>query len=381
MTSLPTEAKASSVGSPTSNGSGSTSGRKTLDLEPNPFEQSFAGPTEQGSSAKPKQANRKDPKDHKLPTASSPPVLTPGGTRRTTTSNMLPPLPGIMSPGAPSIPGTPGMWSSMFQGPSQQILPFAYPVGPSASTGPAGAPPTSSQQQQMYSQSIANAKRTGLTPNESSLRTGLTPGSNNNLAHHNYAMLMSSGPFTPGSLSFLNMPPVKTEDKHEPQEPGSHAAPSAPAPAAAAAPQTAEPKPKKPKTKKTKEHAEPASENGSKNDSQDEEKRKSFLERNRIAASKCRQRKKQMVQKMQQELNFYSAQYDTLTQQVAALQDQVKTLHSILYGHKDCPSLTEQMGGVENTNNVLGAFAPVHLVPAVPQMMLVQDASRQQGPK
>ncbi|KAG7901449.1 hypothetical protein KL935_002515 [Ogataea polymorpha] len=372
MTSLQTEAKASSVGSPTSNGSGSTSGRKTLDLEPNPFEQSFAGPTEQGSLAKPKQANRKDPKLH---TSTSPPVLTPGGTRRTTTSNMLPPLPGIMSPGAPSIPGTPGMWSSMFQGPSQQMLPFAYPVGPSATTGSNGAPPTSSQQQQMYNQIIANAKRTGLTPNESSLRTGLTPGSNNSLANHNYNMLMSSGPFTPGGLSFLNMPPVKTEDKHEPHEPASHSAPSAPAP------ETGEPKPKKQKTKKTKESTEPTSENGSKNDSHDEEKRKSFLERNRIAASKCRQRKKQMVQKMQQELNFYSAQYDTLTQQVAALQDQVKTLHSILYSHKDCPTLTEQMGGVENTNNVLGVFAPVHMVPAVPQMMLVQDNSRQEGPK
>ncbi|KAG7840188.1 hypothetical protein KL942_002987 [Ogataea angusta] len=377
MTSLQTEPKTASVGSPTSNGSGSTSGRKTLDLEPNPFEQSFAGPTEQGSSAKTKHANRKD---HKLHAASSPPVLTPGGTRRTTTTSMLPPLPGIMSPGASSIPGTPGMWSSMFQGQSQQMLPFTYPMGPSASTGAGGPPPTSSQQQQMYNQIIANAKRTGLTPNESSLRTGLTPGSNNSLANHNYAMLMSSGPFTPGGLSFLNMPPVKTEDKHEPHEPASHAAPSAPAPAAPAAPETSEPKPKKQKTKK-RESAEPASENGSKNDSQDEEKRKSFLERNRIAASKCRQRKKQMVQKMQQELNFYSAQYDTLTQQVAALQDQVKTLHSILYSHKDCPTLAEQMGGVENTNNVLGAFAPVHLVPAVPQMMLVQDASRQEGPK
>ncbi|KAH3667972.1 hypothetical protein OGAPHI_001726 [Ogataea philodendri] len=356
MTSLQTDVNNSVVGSPTSNGSGSA--RKTLDLEPNPFEQSFAGPTDSAGSGPVPKLKHIDKKDARPTNASPTQQFTPGGTRRTFTSNVLPPLLGILSPGASSVPGTPGIWSSMFQGPSQsftaqqsqQLLPFAYPMGAHGQQ-PGVAVPTPTQQQ-MYSQLISNAKKTGLTPNESSLRTGLTPGSNNIVAPHlaannSYSMLMPNAPLTPGGLSFLNIPPAKPPVKQE------HAS-QVPNP---------EPKPKRQKTKSvSNDEADKSPDTDSKQGSGDDQKRKSFLERNRIAASKCRQRKKQMVQKMTEELNFYSSQYEALTQQVSSLQDQVKTLHSIVLTHKDCPSFVEQMGGPETMNNVLGSFNGVHLL-------------------
>lgn len=90
-------------------------------------------------------------------------------------------------------------------------------------------------------------------------------------------------------------------------------------------------------------------ENSSKGQTQ-EEKRKNFLERNRVAASKCRQRKKQMVEKMHVDLQFYSSQYESLNQQVRTLRDQVIGLRSVLFAHKDCPNLLDQVGGYDNLN-------------------------------
>ncbi|KAI5961269.1 SKO1 [Candida pseudojiufengensis] len=87
--------------------------------------------------------------------------------------------------------------------------------------------------------------------------------------------------------------------------------------------------------------------------SNDEEKRKNFLERNRVAASKCRQRKKQLIQKMEDELSFYSNGYRESSAQVAQLRSQLINIKNILVAHKSCPSLAQYCGGFDNLTNII----------------------------
>lgn len=90
-----------------------------------------------------------------------------------------------------------------------------------------------------------------------------------------------------------------------------------------------------------------------KRSSNDEEKRKNFLERNRVAASKCRQRKKQLMQKMEDELAFYSNGYRQTSAQVTQLRAQLQKMKNILVAHKDCPALALSCGGVEHLQVIL----------------------------
>ncbi|KAF2095488.1 hypothetical protein NA57DRAFT_8843, partial [Rhizodiscina lignyota] len=79
----------------------------------------------------------------------------------------------------------------------------------------------------------------------------------------------------------------------------------------------------------------------------DEEKRKNFLERNRIAALKCRQRKKQWLQNLQNKVEIYSAENDALSGQVQQLREEIVNLKTLLLAHKDCPVASSQgLGGV-----------------------------------
>lgn len=75
----------------------------------------------------------------------------------------------------------------------------------------------------------------------------------------------------------------------------------------------------------------------------DEEKRKNFLERNRVAALKCRQRKKQWLANLQTKVEMFSSENDALTAQVTQLREEVVNLKTLLLAHKDCP-ITQQQG-------------------------------------
>lgn len=97
----------------------------------------------------------------------------------------------------------------------------------------------------------------------------------------------------------------------------------------------------------------------------DEEKRKNFLERNRwdegtvfsvhrtnllimyrVAALKCRQRKKQWLANLQAKVEIFSTENDTLSSQVAALREEIVGLKTLLLQHKDCPvSQSQGLGG------------------------------------
>ncbi|GFP56107.1 transcription factor atf1 [Trichoderma asperellum] len=92
----------------------------------------------------------------------------------------------------------------------------------------------------------------------------------------------------------------------------------------------------------------------------DEEKRKNFLERNRVAALKCRQRKKQWLANLQTKVEMFSSENDALTQQITQLREEVVNLKTLLLAHKDCP-VTQQQG-------LHGAFMSQVVEPFNPQM-------------
>jgi len=110
----------------------------------------------------------------------------------------------------------------------------------------------------------------------------------------------------------------------------------------------------------------------------DDEKRKNFLERNRVAALKCRQRKKQWLQNLQSKVDLYSQENDALTQAVATLRDQNLQLRQFLAQHKDCPISVQQGFNPQSFMNMLhqDSFpylqAPSNVSQSMPMMMAGQ---------
>ncbi|KAJ2968707.1 hypothetical protein NUW58_g10162 [Xylaria curta] len=385
-----------------------------LSLEPNPFEQSFAP----GSGT----------------------VETPGGTK-------LPSLAALTSPSS-LLPGngtTPFNWGggSLRTG----------PLSPAMLSGPATD----------YFGDTSHTLRSGFTPNESSLRTGLTPGGSGSMfpvpspnSQAIFAQLANSGGATPSTLDFhrtalsaaaakagrdkptnppavtsqpqeTNGAPVKNEAKPTPgafdphdndaanvggNQPvhahpapapttmtnappqingngnGTHPQSSARGVSEAASNGSEESEPAKPNTrakgkrgvaaangrrkaedaplkapasKKSKtapshhsqedemtsdeddDESKPGHDGQGKTKMTDEEKRKNFLERNRVAALKCRQRKKQWLANLQNKVEMFSTENDALTAQISALREEVVNLKTLLLAHKDCP-VTQQQG-------------------------------------
>ncbi|KAF5093132.1 hypothetical protein D0Z00_004230 [Geotrichum galactomycetum] len=115
---------------------------------------------------------------------------------------------------------------------------------------------------------------------------------------------------------------------------------------------------------------------GSRKKLTDEEKRKSFLERNRVAALKCRQRKKQWLENLQARVEYYSVENESLTAQVASLREQLQGVKNILLQHKDCPNLglSQEAFAAILSNEV------VVTVPPQPQQQQQQVPSQQQPP-
>lgn len=62
----------------------------------------------------------------------------------------------------------------------------------------------------------------------------------------------------------------------------------------------------------------------------------------RVAALKCRQRKKQWLANLQQKVEIFSSENDQLSQQISQLREEVVNLKTILMAHKDCPVSASQ---------------------------------------
>ncbi|CAG8478110.1 5633_t:CDS:2 [Paraglomus brasilianum] len=99
-----------------------------------------------------------------------------------------------------------------------------------------------------------------------------------------------------------------------------------------------------------------------KNDLSDAEKRKNFLERNRQgmiiitsichAALKCRQRKKQWLANLQAKVEYLTNENEQLQSQATSLREEILNLKTLLLAHKDCP--------IAQANGVLGIEALAH---------------------
>lgn len=65
--------------------------------------------------------------------------------------------------------------------------------------------------------------------------------------------------------------------------------------------------------------------------------------RYRVAALKCRQRKKQWLANLQTKVEMFSTENESLTAQIGQLREEVVNLKTLLLAHKDCP-VTQQQG-------------------------------------
>ena len=57
----------------------------------------------------------------------------------------------------------------------------------------------------------------------------------------------------------------------------------------------------------------------------------------RVAALKCRQRKKQWLANLQQKVEIFSSENDALAATVTQLREEIVGLKTLLLAHKDCP--------------------------------------------
>ncbi|XP_077472584.1 cyclic AMP-dependent transcription factor ATF-2 isoform X3 [Stigmatopora argus] len=68
-----------------------------------------------------------------------------------------------------------------------------------------------------------------------------------------------------------------------------------------------------------------------------DEKRRKFLERNRAAASRCRQKRKVWVQSLEKKADDFHSVNGQLQSEVTLLRSEVAQLKQLLLAHKDCP--------------------------------------------
>jgi ATF/CREB family transcription factor len=78
----------------------------------------------------------------------------------------------------------------------------------------------------------------------------------------------------------------------------------------------------------------------------------------RVAALKCRQRKKQWLANLQQKVELFSQENDALSGQITQLREEIVNLKTLLLAHKDCP--VSQAQGLHNIpmGQVMGDYNP-----------------------
>ncbi|KAG8910683.1 hypothetical protein FRC01_006195 [Tulasnella sp. 417] len=85
----------------------------------------------------------------------------------------------------------------------------------------------------------------------------------------------------------------------------------------------------------------------------EEEKRRNFLERNRQAALKCRQRKKAWLTQLQQQVEYLKTENERLQGTIVSMRDEVTRLSAVVVAHRACG-----LGGV-----VVPGYAAANLDP------------------
>ncbi|KAF9103142.1 hypothetical protein BGX29_003738 [Mortierella sp. GBA35] len=109
----------------------------------------------------------------------------------------------------------------------------------------------------------------------------------------------------------------------------------------------------------------------------EEEKRKNFLERNRQAALKCRQRKKQWLTNLQAKVEYLTNDNEHLQAQTSALRDEIIHLKALLLAHKDC-SVAQANGVYADTIGMASHAAMMNH--GRPPHSMQQQQQQQPGP-
>lgn len=102
-------------------------------------------------------------------------------------------------------------------------------------------------------------------------------------------------------------------------------------------------------------------------DDDPDERRQRFLERNRAAASRCRQKRKVWVSSLEKKAEELSTLNVSLSNEVSLLRNEVAHLKQLLLAHKDCPVTTLQKKtaylaaeeSMKDTSEPTGSPAPV----------------------
>jgi ATF/CREB family transcription factor len=104
----------------------------------------------------------------------------------------------------------------------------------------------------------------------------------------------------------------------------------------------------------------------------------------RVAALKCRQRKKQWLANLQSKVELYSTENDALSATVTQLREEIVNLKTVLLAHKDCPiSVAQGISGM-NMNNFLGdahqnPYGIAQMAPNVQMGMPMQPGAQMQN--
>lgn len=78
----------------------------------------------------------------------------------------------------------------------------------------------------------------------------------------------------------------------------------------------------------------------------------------RVAALKCRQRKKQWLANLQAKVEMFTTENDALTATVTQLREEIVNLKTLLLAHKDCPVSQAQGLGPLIMNGMSAGFDP-----------------------
>lgn len=105
-----------------------------------------------------------------------------------------------------------------------------------------------------------------------------------------------------------------------------------------------------------------------------DEKRRKFLERNRAAATRCRQKRKVWVQSLEKKAEDMSSVNGQLQNEVTQLRNEVAQLKQLLLAHKDCPvTAMQKKSGYHNADK--DDSSEDISVPSSPQKEAIQHSS------
>ncbi|XP_055925155.1 cyclic AMP-dependent transcription factor ATF-2-like [Argiope bruennichi] len=95
-----------------------------------------------------------------------------------------------------------------------------------------------------------------------------------------------------------------------------------------------------------------------------DEKRRRSLERNRAAATRCREKRKQWINALERKADELATTNSHLQHEVAQLRTEVAHLKSMLLAHKDCPVTLQQRMNYESEKD---AYTTVHIINTSPE--------------